>query len=110
MRGPTARFLQERVGGVSGYDHEEVNSHGTRLRVLPEMHAIFDLSLGTWRRSVGVRRLHVQAPEGGGVGVRDNGDVAIVVLLLIAVTCVTIFFLKLAEPTGGLVELLFPRV
>ena len=40
---------------------------------------------------------------------RDNRDVAIVVLLLLAVTCVTILILKLAEPTGGLVELLFPR-
>jgi hypothetical protein len=40
----------------------------------------------------------------------DDRDVAIVVLLLLAVTCVTILFLKLAEPTGGLIELLFPRV
>ena len=40
---------------------------------------------------------------------RDDRDVAIVVLLLLAVTCVTILILKLAEPTGGLVELLFPR-
>ena len=40
----------------------------------------------------------------------DDRDAAIVTLLLLAVTCVTILFLKLAEPTGGLVELLFPRV
>ena len=40
----------------------------------------------------------------------DDRDVAIVVLLLLAVTCVTILFLKLAEPSGGLIELLFPRV
>jgi hypothetical protein len=42
--------------------------------------------------------------------VRDDRDVAIVVLLLLAVTCVTILILKLAEPTGGLVELLFPAL
>jgi hypothetical protein len=58
---------------------------------------------------MGMRRLHVQAAEGGGTGVRDDRDVAVVVLLLLAVTCVTILILKLAEPTGGLVELLFPR-
>jgi hypothetical protein len=43
-------------------------------------------------------------------GMRDDRDVAIVVLLLLAVTCVTILFLKLAEPSDGLIELLFPRV
>jgi hypothetical protein len=47
--------------------------------------------------------------------VRDDRDVAIIallqiVLLLIAVTCVTILFVRLAEPPGGLIELLFPRV
>jgi len=41
--------------------------------------------------------------------VRDDRDVAIVVLLLLAVTCVTILILKLTAPTSGLVELLFPR-
>jgi len=40
---------------------------------------------------------------------RDDRDVAIVTLLLLAVTGVTILILKLAEPTGGLVEVLFPR-
>jgi hypothetical protein len=39
----------------------------------------------------------------------DDRDLTILVLLLIAATCVTIFFLKLAEPTAGLVALLFPR-
>jgi hypothetical protein len=43
-------------------------------------------------------------------GMRDDRDVAIVVLLLLAVTCVTILFLKLAEPSDALIELLFPRV
>lgn len=38
----------------------------------------------------------------------DDRDVAIIVLLLIAVTFVTILLLRLAEPTGGLVERLFP--
>jgi hypothetical protein len=41
---------------------------------------------------------------------RDDRDVAIVTLLFLAFTCVTILFLKLAEPTGGVIELLFPRV
>jgi hypothetical protein len=41
---------------------------------------------------------------------RDYRDVAIVTLLFLAFTCVTIVFLKLAEPTGGVIELLFPRV
>jgi len=57
-----------------------------------------------------VRRLQIQAAKGGESGVHDDRDVAIVTLLLLAITCVTILFLKLAEPTGGLVELLFPRV
>jgi hypothetical protein len=56
-----------------------------------------------------MRRLHVQAAEDGGSGVRDDRDVAIVVLLLRAVTCVTILMVKLVEPTGGLVDLLFAR-
>jgi hypothetical protein len=41
---------------------------------------------------------------------RDYRDVAIVTLLFLAFTCVTILFLKLADPTGGVIELLFPRV
>jgi hypothetical protein len=41
---------------------------------------------------------------------RDHRDVAIVTLLCLAFSCVTILFLKLAEPTGGVIELLFPRV
>jgi hypothetical protein len=51
----------------------------------------------------------VRAAEGGGVDVRDDRDVAIVTLLLVAVTFVTIVLLKLAESTGGVIELLFLR-
>ena len=40
---------------------------------------------------------------------RDDRDVAIVTLLLVAVTFVTILLLKVAESTGGLIELLFLR-
>jgi hypothetical protein len=40
---------------------------------------------------------------------RDDRDVAIVVLVLLAVTYVTILFLELAEPTSSLVERLFLR-
>jgi hypothetical protein len=42
-------------------------------------------------------------------GMRDYRDVAMVMLLLLAVTCVTILFLKLADPSDSLIELLFPR-
>ena len=58
---------------------------------------------------MGMRRLQVRAAEGGGVDVRYNRDVAIVTLLLVAVTFVTILLLKLAESAGGLIELLFLR-
>ena len=58
---------------------------------------------------MGMRRLQVRAAESGGVDVRDDRDVAIVTLLLVAVTFVTIVLLKLAESTGGLIELLFLR-
>ncbi len=37
-------------------------------------------------------------------------DTAIVALMLALAICLTVFFLKVAEPSGGLVELLFPRV
>ena len=40
----------------------------------------------------------------------DERDVAIIGLTLVIATCLTLFFLKMAEPTGALVELLFPRV
>ena len=40
----------------------------------------------------------------------DERDVAIIVLALVAATCLIVFFLKLAEPSGGVVEMLFPRV
>src|SRR5215510_997980 len=74
------------------------------------MHAIFNLPLGLRTRSMGMRRLLVQAAKGGGCRMRDHRDVAIVTLLCLAFSCVTILFLKLAEPTGGVIELLFPRV
>jgi hypothetical protein len=41
---------------------------------------------------------------------RDYCGVGIVILVLFAVTGLTIFFLKVGEPTGRLVELLFPRI
>ena len=41
---------------------------------------------------------------------RDTRDVGVVALLLVAVSCLTVFFLKVAEPTGTVVEMLFPRV
>ena len=40
----------------------------------------------------------------------DRRDVAIIALILVAATCLTIFFLKVAQPAGGIVELLFPQL
>ncbi|HEV8531864.1 MAG TPA: hypothetical protein VGT00_10645 [Methylomirabilota bacterium] len=40
----------------------------------------------------------------------DYCDTAIVALMLALAVCLTVFFLKVAEPSGGLVELLFPRL
>jgi hypothetical protein len=40
----------------------------------------------------------------------DHRDVGVIVLVLLAITGLTILFLKLGEPSGSLVELLFPRV
>lgn len=41
---------------------------------------------------------------------RDHRGIGVIVLVLLAVTGLTILFLKVAEPSGALVELLFPRV
>jgi len=40
----------------------------------------------------------------------ERRDVAIIALVVVAVTCLTIFFLKVAQPSGGLVDILFPRL
>lgn len=40
----------------------------------------------------------------------DRRDVALIARILVAATCLTIFFLKVAQPTGGIVELLFPQL
>ena len=40
----------------------------------------------------------------------DRRDVAVIALILVVATCLTIFFLKVAKPTGGIVELLFPQL
>jgi len=39
----------------------------------------------------------------------DRCDVAIIALALAAATCLTIFFLEVAEPTRRMVVLLFPH-
>jgi uncharacterized membrane protein YGL010W len=38
---------------------------------------------------------------------RDTGIVALALVLLV---CLTIFFLQVAQPTGVLVDFLFPRI
>lgn len=40
----------------------------------------------------------------------ERRDVAIVVLALFVVTCLAIFFLRVAQPTGGLVSMLFAQL
>jgi hypothetical protein len=35
-------------------------------------------------------------------------DVAVIALVLVAVSCLATFFLNVAQPTGGLVAMLFP--
>jgi hypothetical protein len=40
----------------------------------------------------------------------ERRDVAVVALVLVAVSCLAIFFLKVAQPTGGLVAMLFAQL
>jgi hypothetical protein len=40
----------------------------------------------------------------------ERRDVAVIALVLVAVTCLTIFFLKVAQPSGGIVDILFPQL
>ena len=40
----------------------------------------------------------------------DQGGVAVVILLAVIVTCITVFMLNIGEPTGVLVGWLFPKV
>jgi hypothetical protein len=40
----------------------------------------------------------------------ERQDVAILALVLFAVTCLTIFFLRVAQPTGGLLGMLFAQL
>jgi hypothetical protein len=40
----------------------------------------------------------------------ERRDVVIIALVLFAVTCLAIFFLKVVQPTGGMFEVLFPAI
>ena len=40
----------------------------------------------------------------------ERRDVAVIALLMVAVTCLAIFFLKVAQPSGGIVDMLFPQL
>jgi len=37
-------------------------------------------------------------------------DVALIVLVLVVAACLSVFFMKVAEPTGAIVDLLLPRL
>ena len=40
----------------------------------------------------------------------ERRDVAVIALVLVALSCLAIFLLKVAQPTGGLVAMLFPQL
>jgi hypothetical protein len=40
----------------------------------------------------------------------ERRDVAIIALVLVVVTCLAIFFLKVMQPSGGIFEMLFPQL
>jgi len=40
----------------------------------------------------------------------ERRDVAVIALVLVAVSCLAIFLLKVAHPSGGLVAMLFPQL
>jgi hypothetical protein len=40
----------------------------------------------------------------------ERRDVAIIALMLFAVTCLAIFFLKVMQPSGGIFAMLFPQL
>lgn len=40
----------------------------------------------------------------------ERRDVAIIALVLFAATCLALFFLEVARPTGGIVAMLFPQL
>ena len=89
-------------------------SHGARFFVLPEMHPLFGLSLDSREWPVGMRGLPVQTSQGGATrgdrGMDERRDVAIIALMLFAITCLAIFFLKMMQPSGGIFEMLFPQL
>ena len=40
----------------------------------------------------------------------ERRDLAVVALVLVALSCLAIFFLKVAHPSGGLVTMLFQQL
>jgi hypothetical protein len=40
----------------------------------------------------------------------DSRGAGIVALLVVIAVCATVFYLKIAEPTGSMVDFLFPRL
>jgi hypothetical protein len=40
----------------------------------------------------------------------ERRDVAIIALMLFAVTCLAVFFLKVMHPSGGIFQALFPQL
>jgi hypothetical protein len=64
------------------------------------------------RRKLGERDCEDCLPgsEQGEAVMDDSHEPAIIALLLVIAMCLTTFFLRVGEPTGALVEFLFPRM
>jgi hypothetical protein len=56
-----------------------------------------------------MRGLLVQAPQGGQPVVDDLRYARIVAVVVVLAASLTIFFLQVAQPTGRIVEFLFPK-
>jgi len=109
----SSTFLARPPRGRPGVETLLEDSRGTRLHLLSEMHPLLGVPLGPRQRPVGMRGLLVQTAQGrtrGDPGMDERCDVAILALALVAAACLVVFFLKVGQPSGGIVEMLFPHL
>lgn len=59
---------------------------------------------------MGMRGLLLSVSNQGEADVDDPNGTGIVALLIVIAACLTVFFLKIGQPTGALVEFFFPRM